>query len=391
MRRSVDCAALQRAAVLLLLATLTSGQSQITTAASGGAYNGRASVENAIATPARGFLLQRPIVTGCLAECSSQDQSCVTECQVCVEKHHCKLLDEACRPCFEEVYATNTWSRRADSNTLDNGGVPLIHDGIRAQFMDAKLEALKSQRELRAARGGVLKAQREAEWATEERKSSEEGVRMAKTVLKDAEGKVKKWKLQNAEKLKAMRAQARQRRREQKESRRDLLKAKERLREAKLRLRTSVRNDTELASAEDEEGKLRRLVVKRQKAVVEAEKALVKRKKDADWLDRGLRKQVRKARRSVNNAREDLLTARALERVSRERREDAKLRYMNAAEQVQLRDEAASDLKNKLAENPLPTYIPQSKTPPPEHSSAYACYGWCGTFIILLVTSLWWK
>mmetsp|Transcript_118655 Transcript_118655/g.215789 ORF Transcript_118655/g.215789 Transcript_118655/m.215789 type:complete len:392 (+) Transcript_118655:185-1360(+) len=389
MRCSVGCTALQRAAVLLLLAALTSGQSQTSTAPPR-THSGRAaSVENATPTAARGVFLQRPIITGCLAECGAQEQSCVTECQVCVEKNKCKLLDEACSSCFQEVHAMKSWKNRADSNTLDNGGMPLIHDGIRAQLMDAKLEALKSQRELRAARGGVLKAQREAEWATEERKSSEKSVRVAKTVLKDAKEKVERWKLQNAERLKAMRAKARQRRREQKEARRDLLRAKERLRKAKLRLQTSVSNETEVASAEDEEGKLRRLVVKRQKAVVEAEKALVKRKKDADWLDRGLRKQVVKARHGVKHAREDLLTARAMERVSREWREEAKLRYMNAAEQVQSRDEAASDLKDKLAENPLPTYIPQSTTPP-EHASAYICgCGWRGTFIILLLTSLW--
>lgn len=376
---------LRRTVALLLPFTLAHARLRPRSVAAGSASTGPVSEEKGLPVTAEGRFLQRPIITGCLAECGFQEQSCVTECQVCVEKNECDLLDDECKPCFEAVHATKAWNKRARGQTLDSGGAPLIHEGIRQEYVHLKLEALDSQRHLRTARAGVLKAQREAEWATEERKSTEQNMEMAKKVLKDAEDKVDKWKLQNANRLKAMREKTKKQRGEEEAARKELAKAKRRLKRAKWQLR----NETLAAAEKESELKFRRLVQKRRKAVSDAEKALAKRQADADWLDRGLRKRVVKAREGVRDAREDLLTARAMERVSRERREDAKKAYVKAAEEAQSEEKAAAEMKGKLLENPVPTYTPKFARAAPERAAAHALSGcwWC-TLVVFLVTSI---
>merc|ERR1719506_3435684 len=114
----------------------------------------------------------------------------------------------------------------------------------------ARLEALDKSRNLRIARSGVLKAQREAEWAAEERHMSAKSLRETRQVLKGARLEVTRWKLQNEKKLKAKRAKALEQRQERQAAEQDLEAAKSKYSKAQRRLRIASSN----ATAETEPG-----------------------------------------------------------------------------------------------------------------------------------------
>lgn len=309
--------------------------------------------------------LRRPIITGCLKECGYKEQTCVTQCQVCVEHNECRILGK-CDKCLREAHDMRMRAQKMDKGILDDGGVSMMRDGMMAEMTRAKLQAIDRKRELRGAREGVLKAQREAEWAAEERHMAAMTLIEARQVLKGARLEVTRWKLRNAKKLKAMRARAREQRLERQKAERKLAAAKRKYSKAEKRLRiASNESATETNSSKGEDNddveRLAREVEERQEAVESAERDVETTSADGEWLDRGLRRRVKSAQQGARKKREELLVARAHERVARERLEDAKEHYITAVRSSQQADKAAEDSELKLRKAPVSVYTTPQK------------------------------
>jgi len=90
----------------------------------------------------------------------------------------------------------------------DGGGEPMIRADIKVHLARAQIQNLHSRRALREARGGVLEAQRQAEWASQERQEQTEYLREAKSNYEKSKDDVAKWRLKSARKLKKMRSDA---------------------------------------------------------------------------------------------------------------------------------------------------------------------------------------
>jgi len=316
---------------------------------------------------------QRPIITGCLKECGYEEQACVTQCQVCIEQNECRILGQ-CDPCLKQAHDQMEQAKKLDSGILDLGGVAMMRDGLMAEMSSARLDALDRKRKLRSAREGVLKMQREAEWAAEERHLTAKNLVEARQSLKSERQEVTRWKLQNEKKLKAMRAKAREHRQERQKAERKLAAAKRKEREAKRRLRiASDVNETQTGSPspadegedgdEEEVWRLAREVEDRQQAVQRAEGDVEKTSADGEWLDRGLQRRVKGSQSRARKSREELLVSRARERVSREHLDDAKKRYIAAVKASQFADKAAEDSEIRLRKAPVsPQSTPANTT-----------------------------
>jgi len=295
----------------------------------------------------------RPIITGCLKECGYKEQTCVTQCQVCIEQNECRILGK-CDPCLREAHNARMSAKKIDNVILDLGGVSMMRDGMMAEMTQAKLLALESKRRLVKTRQGVLKAQREAEWAAEERHLAALNLIEARQVLKGARLEVTRWKLQNEKKLKAMRARAREQRLQRQKAERKLAAAKSKYSKAQTKLEkasnTSVTDDSQ---DDDEVWRLANDVEERQQAVESAEGDVEKTSADGEWLDRGLRRRVKSAQSGARKAREELLVARAHERVARQRLDEAKVHYQTSVQSSQQADKAAEDSEQRLRKAPI--------------------------------------
>jgi len=245
-------------------------------------------------------------------------------------------------------------AKKIDNVILDLGGVSMMRDGMMAEMTQAKLLALESKRRLVKTRQGVLKAQREAEWAAEERHLAALNLIEARQVLKGARLEVTRWKLQNEKKLKAMRARAREQRLQRQKAERKLAAAKSKYSKAQTKLEkasnTSVTDDSQ---DDDEVWRLANDVEERQQAVESAEGDVEKTSADGEWLDRGLRRRVKSAQSGARKAREELLVARAHERVARQRLDEAKVHYQTSVQSSQQADKAAEDSEQRLRKAPI--------------------------------------
>lgn len=317
---------------------------------------------------------QRPIITGCLKECGYEEQACVTQCQVCIEQNECRILGQ-CDPCLKQAHDQMERAKKMDKGILDLGGVAMMRDGLMAEMSSARLDALDRKRKLRFAREGVLKMQREAEWAAQERHLTAKNLVEASQDLKRERQEVTRWKLQNEKKLKAMRAKAREHRQERQKAERKLSAAKRKYNKAQRRLRiASDVNETQPGSPspadegedgdeeEEEVWRLAREVEDRKQAVKRAEDDVEKTSADGDWLDRGLQRRVKGSQSRARKSREELLVSRARERVSREHLDDAKKRYIAAVQASRLADKAAEDSEIRLRKAPVSPHPPPANT-----------------------------
>lgn len=310
-----------------------------------------------------GSSLRRPIVTGCLGECGTKDQSCLTDCEVCVENHRCSVVHLGCHSCLRAARASRRKSEEKGRGPVnDSGGIPLIREGIRVHLQHAQLRAFDSHRALRKARDGIIKAQRDAEWASQERREAVARLHKVRLGLKDAESDVVKWELKHAKKMQAMRAKTSENRLARQRAKKRLKDAKDDLREAMTQQQHRDAGDEaedqhrdQVATAVDAEWERRRQVEEKQQAVVHAENDLRKVRNDADWLDRGLQKDVHKARARAKRTLQDLHTARAMERVTRQELEAAKRDYLRLAATTQRHDKARERLETKLQNQPMLT------------------------------------
>jgi hypothetical protein len=215
----------------------------------------------------------------------------------------------------------------------------------------AQLEALDKARELRRARGKVLKAQREAEWAEEEWKANAATLRQAKLTLRRSKDEAAKWDLQRANDMQGEQARVLQHQSEVLRLERGLQRARKELHEARAELAGDPQSkDNEVARhryrvADNEVRELKRQLAAQQKASARAHEALEKKQKNADWLDRGFHSETEKAARGVKKAVYEVRAARAMARLSRKKLSDSKDRYRQAVKASQRSDRAAMHLE----------------------------------------------
>lgn len=292
----------------------------------------------------------RPIITGCLQECGVQDQSCTTECEVCVEEHQCLKVTQDCGECLEQAQQTRKLAKFNEAEgqfMADSGGAPMVHDDIRTELVNAKLMSVDGKQKLRQARDAVLQAQRNAEWSAAERAEQAQKLHAAKNLLKDDEDEVTEWKLHNEKAGKKHRAKLKRKREEQHSAEKRLRKTMKELERAE-----GMTDDDENSTSTKEQ--LQQEVVEERKAVKKAEKAAEEASQDAGWIDRELQKEMSESKRNVKRNIKDLKMARALERMSRERLEEAKKRYREASKASQKLEANVVELEARIHEHPLP-------------------------------------
>jgi len=301
--------------------------------------------------------LRRPIITGCLDECGVRDQACSTECQVCVEKERCKSLVVGCTVCLDGARASRKAASQEINMVADSGGKSLLREGIRMKLLSAMRQALHAHRYVRRARVGVLEAQRQAEWTAHERVDEGKRLTEAAAVLEEARGDVAQWRLDTAKKLKDLRKESAEHRVTKQMAEQDLEEAKERVRETGNELRTAKRNDSKAArhkavaknnDAKEDTGQLRHKVKAHERAAQRVDEFAEQKEEDANWFDRGLLKAVARARDSTEEAIANVRLARAAVRASKERLEEAKEKYLQAAAKSRRLDRKVEALKLKL-------------------------------------------
>lgn len=311
----------------------------------------------------RGAVL-RPILTGCLEECGIEDQSCVTQCEVCVEQNACPGLLTNCSSCLEEAHSIKQESLKRGDLATDSGGPALEHEGIRQRFRSARLEAMDTTRRLREARDGVLQAQRGVEWAVEETREEVDRLEKTEDHLAETKEEAERWTERSKTKLEEMRDQRTQLREDVNRTLRQLRVANKDLLQSKM----------ELAEAKDlahAGAKVRKVIVtarvvtrlhwklrKQSKEMRKAREAYKKQRHDSSWFQRGLQNEVQEVAQSVKKQAKMLDDAHEMERNSRRNLQTEKDEYREAAELRENLTDSAARLREELSSHPLPTYVP---------------------------------
>lgn len=301
---------------------------------------------------------RRPIITGCLAECGVEEQSCMTHCQVCVEEHGCRTVS-GCGGCQLEARRMRQSVNSLDDLTGDSGGVPLWREGLRARLLRARLEALDATRQLRRKRSEVLQAQRQVEWTMEERQEETRRLREADSLLKKAQAEASQWSRRSEEKLNATQGEAEELGAEVMRTERQLNEARARLHQARKRLHGSGEQTSalrDLALARDVVRRLRLRVKDQYQEKKRAKHVLQENLRDAEWVEKGFRKEVQQAKEGLKAVAKELRIVREMEALHRQQLEKAKARYRDAAVASQRSEGDATDLEMKLKKAPLPIF-----------------------------------
>jgi len=308
----------------------------------------------------------RPIITGCLAECGAKDQSCVTQCQVCIEQNACESLMSNCTMCLRETHDAMRDLFSADNNVQDSGGDPLVHEAIRQDLHGAKLKAIEGKRRLRKARNQVLTAQRQVEWAVEERRDAADALRKGEKTLEKQENNAKGWKTSSSGRIRDMQRYLDKMKRQEERTKRQIAilerKMKEKhdkAREAKERAKAGARKQETLAMQRLMERLQAKLRVQ-EKAVRKEEARLEKEQNEAKWFRRGLRQEVHTVAASVKAQIQTLHEARKAEQISEKELIEAKDTYRKVAEASHEISEFVHGLETSLSKNPMPDFLPES-------------------------------
>lgn len=303
-----------------------------------------------------------PLITGCLDECGGQDQNCVTECQVCVEENRCERLVSNCSICLREVHAARRRFKAAGNEVMDSGGVPLRHEGVRQRLQWARLQVLFAGRQLRRARIGVLQALRQVEWAREEIRADVVKVKQARRELEKKEEQVRKWEAESEQKLQQLRRREDRLKQDVIRTKRQLARARREAAEKRRALDEAKGQDAiHSRAATSSERAVQRLEWKLRMFRAHLYRARKERKaqeKNAGWLRRGMRREVRETTQEMKEKVQELKEARNSENKSRVALHLAKERYKRANDHSRNWTEEAAALKRELELHPLPVYDP---------------------------------
>jgi len=305
------------------------------------------------------WLHKRPIITGCLEECETTDQACVTDCQVCAERNHCPSLRVNCTSCLNQARDTRTAGLGVLNLAIDSGGVSLKREGLRQRLEKTRFEATDAKRALRVQRGLVLQAQRDAESAM--KMSHDEDARLldAKTHLQNEKRKAAEWELNHVKKVKRMRAKVA-------ELRVEHMRTLSHLREVRRKLhvaRKKVKRDPNDHGAIHEVAvygkawkRLRWKVEEQKEAVIEAEEALKKEQEDGAWVMRGIRKDVQRVAQELQGEYKLLRGDEGSERAARKRLNLAKQKYQKLSDQSQELAMKQAELRTELRAIKMPDF-----------------------------------
>mmetsp|Transcript_62561 Transcript_62561/g.116336 ORF Transcript_62561/g.116336 Transcript_62561/m.116336 type:complete len:370 (+) Transcript_62561:126-1235(+) len=268
-----------------------------------------------------------PIVTGCVKLCGVEDQSCATQCEVCVEMAKCRTDVDQCDACAKKAEEWKRASSASQDWARDAGGIPMRQDEARTRLQRAAFSERDGLHSFRRARLGVLKAQRQAEWAQEERHEEAERLRESKAALKGARGELDKWELQNSRKVKDMD--------------KEMAEKAEAVRILEGQLEKEVKNENRAADVRSLEDRLR---AKKQE-LANAQQAKDARKEDAEWYRDKLQKDVSDVEADLKLRLQHFHAATVREKVSRQSLEEAKETYRVEATTLQERGEQKDKLE----------------------------------------------
>merc|ERR1712232_347436 len=172
-----------------------------------------------------------------------------------------------------------------------------------------------------------------------------EQLKEAKRGFENSRDDVAHWRLRSAKKLKAIRAKRRKLRQRKEDAEKDLKKAEERLEKAERRLerKEGDRVDNEAKVAES-----RQEVKAYSKKAQDTEDDLAQQKKDAEWLDRGLKDDVDRSKRGLKAAMMNLRMANAAEIAARYSLEEAKKHYLDASDEARRSQKEVRRLQENL-------------------------------------------
>lgn len=280
--------------------------------------------------------------------------------------HRCKtVMGKKCRRCrlralkAKHMRKQAEKGKKADSMMFDSGGVASKHDHVRMQLFGAKLEALDAERQLRRARGEVLKAQRQAEWSMEESSDVAARLHEARGVLERKERELQDTKVANAKALKHARSEVSEQRSDLKKVEARLVKAADRAKFVRQKLRYSrnrARWQRIWPGVRDAHLKLEAQAKFKKETVRRLKDDLHKQETKARFMERALTRENNKARQLVEQDNSRLHAAHAMERLLREQLEKAKEAYRKAALKSQKREATAAALRRDLGKHPLPTH-----------------------------------
>mmetsp|Transcript_78398 Transcript_78398/g.199304 ORF Transcript_78398/g.199304 Transcript_78398/m.199304 type:complete len:364 (-) Transcript_78398:49-1140(-) len=307
---------------------------------------------------------KRPIITGCLAECGAGEQSCVTDCQVCVEKNVCGDLAN-CKICRDEARETKKRFEAQGNNSVlgDSGGAPLVHEGIRQLMMRAQLQSLEGHRRLRSSRTSVLEAQRLAEWAVEERKEELDKLRATRAEVDNNDKNKEMWLSRATLKLNGTREEVTALEKELRQKKKELNRLERRVEKRRV---AAIGGDISQASQMASEIVATTRVIRRMKwQIKELEKEVekkedVQRKEENDvkWFKKGLVDRGLRMARDMKEQVKSLKAMKANEKVYRQQLRSARQDYRNAVNLTRNFTHEVRRLETELEENPMPSFVP---------------------------------
>jgi len=278
-----------------------------------------------------------PVVTGCVEECGSQDQQCITDCHVCVERAHCHNVQHNCTGCLDGVHAARSSAVKEDNYVDDSGGAPLAYQGLAEQLDLARHLQIRVNRRLRLVRQKVISATREVDYAGMEKREETNELKNATAALKQARKNEDQQDLDSERRvLKHHRATARA---------------------------AHERRRAEAESSKDLDPVARSEALDRQQEAEEAEEAAEKAEENAKWVDKQQHREREIVSDSVEQDLEDLKMARQLEKLSENSLEKSKDEYYHEAARKTRVDAKVRELEIKTSpENNNRTLSEQSQS-----------------------------
>lgn len=318
--------------------------------------------------PPNGALLsrQRLIVTGCLKECGPSEQSCVTQCQVCVEQHSCPSLGHRlCGSCLEEARAERRLYKDmiGDAKIVgDSGGAPLVHEGIRQDLYGVQLQSLTGHRTLRMARRDVLAAQRLQEWAVAQRLDEIQRLKDKEDQMEKLHESKRRWLHRSTSSVNVTRAEVKALEEDIKARSQQKKQIDKKIED----LQANIAGGSAQATAQAADlvtwtrvsRRLQWHISERSKELKLKKMQLEREEEEAEWFEHGLKKEGVKMARDVKKQAEHVKHMRESEEEYRKQVRDAKTRYQLAFKALKKLNKEERRYKKELQKNPMPRFGP---------------------------------